>query len=215
MTARGAQSTKSTSSRSNAKKRSTASTSKSSVKKTQTPPTRRRDDEGEVKKRGVGRPKGSGKYGEPTKAVRLPVSLVGQLESFVGRRGFVFPLYSNQIQAGFPSPAEDDVPFEPYDLGAKLIPNPASTFFIRVTGESMRDAGIFPDDVLIVDRSLEAQSGDVVVAAINGEFTVKRLYRTARKVELRPENAKFRPIVVTDDMDFIIWGVVKTVIHNL
>ena len=215
MKARGAQAKTSKSSRSNAKKRSTASASKSSVKKTQTSLSRRQGDEGGVKKRGVGRPIGSGKYGEPTKAMRLPVSLVGQVDSFVERHGFVFPLYSNQIQAGFPSPAEDDVPFEPYDLGAKLIPNPASTFFIRVTGESMRAAGIFPDDVLIVDRSLEAQSGDVVVAAINGEFTVKRLYRTARKLELRPENAKFRPIVVTGDMDFIIWGVVKTVIHNL
>ena len=141
--------------------------------------------------------------------------MIDQVDSFVKRRGYVFPLYSNQIQAGFPSPAEDDVPFEPYDLGAKLIPNPASTFFIRVTGESMRDAGIFPDDVLIVDRSLEANNGDVVVAAINGEFTVKRLFRTKKRVELRPENSKFRPIVVTTDMDFIVWGVVKTVIHNL
>ena len=215
MAARGAKSTTSTSSRSNAKKSATASASKRSVKKSRTARASRPREETVEKKRSVGRPIGSGKYGEPTKALRLPVSLIEQVDSFVKRRGFVFPLYSNQIQAGFPSPAEDDVPFEPYDLGAKLIPNPASTFFIRVTGESMRDAGIFPDDVLIVDRSLEARSGDVVVAAINGEFTVKRLYRTTRKVELRPENAKFRPIVVTDDMDFIIWGVVKTVIHNL
>ncbi len=214
MTARAAQST-TKSSRSNAKKRATASTTKSNAKKTQTPTDRRRRDESDAKKRKVGRPIGSGKYGEPTKALRLPVSLIGQIDSFVERRGFVFPLYSNKIQAGFPSPADDEVPFEPYDLGAKLIPNPAATFFIRVTGESMRDAGIFPDDVLIVDRSLEAQNGDVVVAAINGEFTVKRLYRSARKVELRPENPKFRPIVIADDTDFIIWGVVKTVIHNL
>ena len=126
---------------------------------------------------GRGRPKGSGKYGEPTKAIRFPVSLLDQVDSFVKRRGYVFPLYSNQIQAGFPSPAEDDVPF--------------------------------------VDRSLEANNGDVVVAAINGEFTVKRLFRTKKRVELRPENSKFRPIVVTTDMDFIVWGVVKTVIHNL
>lgn len=141
--------------------------------------------------------------------------MLDQVDSFVKRHGFVFPLYCDQIQAGFPSPAEDVVPFEPYDLGAKLVPNPASTFFIRVTGESMRDAGIFADDVLIVDRSLEARSGDVVVAAINGEFTVKRLFRSGKRVELRPENSKFRPLVVTTDMDFIVWGVVKTVIHNL
>ena len=107
------------------------------------------------------------------------------------------------------------VPFEPYDLGAKLIPNPASTFFIRVTGESMHDAGIFPDDVLIVDRSLEPCNGDVVVAAINGEFTVKRLFKTRNRVELRPENKNFRPLVVEGDADFVVWGVVKTVIHHV
>ena len=166
-------------------------------------------------KRAVGRPLGSGKYGEPTKAVRFPISLVDQIDSFIERRGYVFRLYSDQIQAGFPSPAEDEVPFEPYDLGAKLIPNPQSTFFIRVTGESMRDAGIFPDDVLIVDRSLDAHNGDVVVAAVNGEFTVKRLFKTRNRVELRPENKKFRPIVIEGDAELVVWGVVKTVIHHV
>ena len=210
MTTRSAKSTTTATPRAKVKKRSTESKTKSSVKETQ--PIRSGEKVGRSNR---GRPKGSGKYGETTKAIRFPVSLIDQVDSFVQRRGYVFPLYSNQIQAGFPSPAEDDVPFEPYDLGAKLIPNPASTFFIRVTGESMRDAGIFPDDVLIVDRSLEASNGDVVVAAINGEFTVKRFFRKGKRVELRPENSKFRPIVVTTDMDFIVWGVVKTVIHNL
>lgn len=210
MATRSAKSTTAATPRAKVKKRSTESKTKSSIKETRS--IQSGDGAGRP---GRGRPKGSGKYGEPTKAIRFPVSLLDQVDSFVKRRGYVFPLYSNQIQAGFPSPAEDDVPFEPYDLGAKLIPNPASTFFIRVTGESMRDAGIFPDDVLIVDRSLEANNGDVVVAAINGEFTVKRLFRTKKRVELRPENSKFRPIVVTTDMDFIVWGVVKTVIHNL
>ena len=107
------------------------------------------------------------------------------------------------------------VPFEPYDLGTKLVPNPASTFFIRATGESMRDAGVFPNDVLIVDRSVEPVNGDVVVAAVNGDFTVKRLFKTGARIELRPENRKFRPICVTEDMDFSVWGVVKKVIHNV
>lgn len=166
-------------------------------------------------KRKPGRPKGTGKYGEPTKAIRFPVSLLGRLDSFIKLRGYVLRLYSDQIQAGFPSPAEENAPFEPYDLGERLIPNPESTFLIRATGESMRGAGVFPGDVLIVDRSLEPSDGDVVVAAINGEFTVKRLVKEDGRVELRPENKRFRPILVTDDMDFIVWGVVKTVIHSV
>ena len=166
-------------------------------------------------RRRAGRPRGTGKYGESTKAVRFPISLLDRVDSFVERRGFVFRLYSDQIQAGFPSPAEENAPFETLDLGAKLIPNPSSTFFIRVAGESMREAGIFPDDVLIVDRSLEATNGDVVVAAVNGEFTVKRLFKTRGRIELRPENKAFRPIVITEEMNLEIWGVVKTVLHNV
>lgn len=168
----------------------------------------------ETPKRKVGRPKGSGKYGEPIKSVRMPISLAEQVDSYIARKGYVVPIYDTLVQAGFPSPAED-ANCESLDLGEFLIPNPASTFFIRATGESMRDAGVFPNDVLIVDRSVEPVNGDVVVAAVNGDFTVKRLFKTGARVELRPENRKFRPICVTEDMDFSVWGVVKKVIHNV
>ncbi|MGI6400641.1 MAG: LexA family protein [Thermoguttaceae bacterium] len=165
--------------------------------------------------RPVGRPKGSGKYGEETKAIRIPVSLLDLVEPFIERHGFVYRLYSDQIQAGFPSPVGDDAPFESYDIGKQLIPHPASTFFIRVTGESMRGAGVFPGDVLIVDRSLSAVDGDMVVAAVNGEFTFKRLYKGENRIELRPENQNFRAIQIKPDDEFLIWGVVKKVIHNV
>ena len=164
--------------------------------------------------RRAGRPVGSGKYGEPTKAVRVPVSFVDRVDSLVERGGLVCKLYDYRIQAGFPSPA-DDAPSTSLDLASFLVPNPPATFFIRVSGESMRDAGIFPDDILIVDRSLEATNGDVVVAAVNGEFTVKRLYKSRGVVELRPENKRFSPIRLEGDAELVIWGVVKKVIHNV
>lgn len=166
-------------------------------------------------RRGAGRPKGSGKYGKPTKALRVPIDLVEYVDDFVERNGYVFPVYDNHIQAGFPSPA-GDTSAETFNLGTKLVPNPASTYFLKVVGESMRDAGIFPDDILIVDRSLEATNGDVIVASIDGgDFTVKRLFKTRTRTELRPENPHFERIIVTEDMELNIFGVVRTVIHNV
>ena len=165
-------------------------------------------------RRKAGRPKGSGKYGEETKPMRIPVSMVERIEAFIERKGLQCRLYNEQIQAGFPSPAEDS-PFEVLDLAEYLIPNPASTFLVRVTGDSMRDAGIFPGDVLIVDRSVEPSNGDVVVAAVDGDFTVKRLFQTLNSVELRPENKQFPLIRVEGETELVVWGVVKRVIHNL
>ena len=165
-------------------------------------------------RRRPGRPKGSGKYKEPTRAVRVPISLIDRIMALVERKGFVFPIYLDRIQAGYPSPAED-APSENLDVAEYLVPNPSSTFFITVTGESMRDAGIFPGDLLIVDRSLEADNGDVVVALVDGEFTVKRLFKTVNRVELRPENKRFSVIVLEDESEVIVWGVVRRVIHNV
>ncbi len=162
----------------------------------------------------AGRPKGTGKYGEETRSVRVPVSMLKLVPAFVERSGLQVPLYHNRVQAGFPSPAFDSV-CETLDVAQFLIPNPASTFFLKVTGESMRDAGIFSDDVLIVDRSEEPRNGDVVVAAVDGDFTVKRLFKTDSRIELRPENKQFEPIVVTEENELIIWGVVRKVIHNV
>ena len=125
------------------------------------------------------------------------------------------PLFEHKIPAGFPSPADDHMEMR-LDLNEHLIHNPTSTFFVRVEGESMLGAGIHPNDILIVDLSIEACDGHVVIALINGEFTVKRLKISAKKqITLLPENASFEPIVIKDGMDFNIWGVVTNVIHGL
>lgn len=189
------------------------SAAKSRVKSAAKTSTKALQTQGESRRR-AGRPKGSGKYGEATKAVRIPLSLVDRVSVFLERNGMLAPLYDDRIQAGFPSPAED-APAEMLDIAKYLVPNPPATFFIRVTGESMRDAGVFPGDILIVDRSLEATNGDVVVAAVDGEFTVKRLFKTRNRVELRPENRRFSPIVLNEESELIVWGVVKRVIHNV
>lgn len=123
------------------------------------------------------------------------------------------PLFDQTIQAGFPSPA-DDVQERPIDLNEYLIKNQAATFLVRVSGESMIGAGIFPDDVLVVDKSLTPKSGDVIVAVHDGEFTVKRFVKTSRGAILQPENKAFEPIVITQDSDFQVWGTVTCVLHN-
>jgi len=110
------------------------------------------------------------------------------------------------IPAGFPSPTEDF--HETFDLVSHIVRHPAATFFMRVAGDSMTGAGIFDGDLIVVDRSLEANSGDIVVAVLNGEFTIKRFRRSGSNIELVPENPKFRKITLSDGMDLEIWGVV-------
>jgi DNA polymerase V len=117
------------------------------------------------------------------------------------------------VQAGFPSPADDYVE-KKLDLNELLVEHPAATFFVRVEGNSMVDAQIYSGDVLIVDRSLQADSGSIVVAILNGEFTVKRVVKKKGKLFLVAENPAFAPIEISDEMDFQIWGVVSYVIHK-
>ena len=165
-------------------------------------------------KKGAGRPKGTGKFGEPTKAIRLPVSMIDRIELFIKQKGLSFPLYNALIQAGYPSSC-DDPPPELLELGSYLVPNPASTFFVKVAGDSMIGAGIYPDDLLIVDKSIQPSNGDVVIASVDGEFTVKRLFISQNKVELRPENSRFPTITFKDESELNIWGVVSNVIHKV
>jgi DNA polymerase V len=117
------------------------------------------------------------------------------------------------VQAGFPSPADDYVE-KKLDLNELLVEHPAATFFVRVEGNSMIDAQIYSGDVLIVDRSLRADSGSIVVAILNGEFTVKRVVKKKGKLFLVAENPTFAPIEISDEMDFQIWGVVSYVVHK-
>jgi DNA polymerase V len=123
------------------------------------------------------------------------------------------PLFTARISAGFPSPA-DDLVDRRLDLNELLVAHPAATFFVRVEGTSMIDAGIHPGDILVVDRALEPRHGSIVIAVVNGEFTVKRYRRARGKGCLAAENPGFRPIELTGDMDVEVWGVVSYVIHK-
>ena len=123
------------------------------------------------------------------------------------------PLAESSISAGFPSPADDFVQNK-LDLNDLLIKHPAATFFVRVSGESMMDAGIFTNDVLIVDRSIEAINGSIIVAVLDGEMTVKRFKKINNTIMLFAENKAYKPIEVAPDRDFSIWGVVVYVIHK-
>lgn len=162
---------------------------------------------------GAGRPKGKGPYGEATKPVRLPVSIMGDVMKFVAHRGYKLPLYGSKVQAGTPSPADEHVEAR-VDLNAELVKNPADTFLVKVTGDSMIDVGIHENDLLIVDRSLEAGHGKIVIAAIDGQLTVKRLSHKNKKGYLLSENANYPPIEIYDGSNFCIWGVVTRVIHQ-
>ncbi|MDH5682710.1 MAG: translesion error-prone DNA polymerase V autoproteolytic subunit [Spirochaetota bacterium] len=122
------------------------------------------------------------------------------------------PLYLSPISAGFPSPADDYVD-QSLDLNEYLIKRPAATFFVRVKGDSMTGAGIQDGDILIVDRSLEPTDNKVVIAAMDGEFTVKRILRKGEKLYLMPDNPDYDPVELHSETDFTIWGVVTYVIH--
>ncbi len=124
------------------------------------------------------------------------------------------PLVLERIRAGFPSPAEDYID-HPLDLNEHLIHHPAATFFVRVTGDSMIDAGIHDGDLLIVDRAVEPHSGAVAIVAVGGELTVKRLSISGGQFSLVPANPNYPAIAVSESEGVHIWGVCKHVIHAL
>ena len=182
------------------------------------------------KRPGAGRPKGTGKYRTPTKAVRLPLALAEKLVALLDtplepghlqvedifrpdrRTRCELPLFESPVAAGFPSPAEEYVEGR-LDLNKFLIKHPAATFFVRVSGESMTGAGIHPGDLLVVDRAVEPTHGKVVIASINSELTVKRLHCKGDTLLLMPENPLFEPLQILEAMNFEVWGVVTHVIH--
>tara|TARA_Y100000589_G_scaffold331379_1_gene384664 strand:+ start:1914 stop:2363 length:450 start_codon:yes stop_codon:yes gene_type:complete len=124
------------------------------------------------------------------------------------------PFYQFNVPAGFPSPAEN---FMDLDLNLQdyLVQNPSATFCVRVTGDSMQNAGILSGDVMVVDRSLEPKNNTIVLAVLDGEFTVKRIQKKGEELFLKPENKDFKPIKVTEEMNFQVWGVVTHIIHKL
>lgn len=176
---------------------------------------------------GAGRPKGTGKYKEQTKAIRVPEGSISYIKEFlegypdVTEIGTVasrkpntdnivrleIPLFSSTVAAGYPSPAEDHVE-DTLDLNEYMVQRPDSTFMLRVEGESMKNAGIMPNDILVVDRSLKASHKKIVIAAIDGELTVKRLYQRGGLVKLLPENPAYPEIQIESEAELVIWGVV-------
>ena len=124
------------------------------------------------------------------------------------------PFVESGIQAGFPSPANDHLDIT-IDLNKELVKHPSATFYARVRGDSMRDAGIEEGDLLVVDRSLEPVSGKIAVCCLNGEFTVKRLSIEPTACVLLPANNQYKPIRVSSSDDFLVWGMVVHVIKSL
>ncbi|WP_019557557.1 LexA family protein [Thiomicrorhabdus arctica] len=204
-------------------------------------------------RQGSGRKKGSGKFGEPTRVMRIPHSKVTAIQAWLNLSsnknstdvldgtvpkvglgldksnkdfsGFGWylpandvsfielPLYSHKVVAGFPSPADDYVE-ERLDLNEKLIHNKEATFLLVVQGDSMQNIGIKDGDTLIVDRSLEPRDGKIVIAALDGELTVKRLSMKSTGTWLVPENDDYPPILVREESDIVIWGVVTSAISQ-
>ena len=180
------------------------------------------------RRKGAGRHSGS-LHGEPTRPVRLPVSIASHVAEIIpfakaltagilnlpaikvpARRA---PLYGSKIAAGFPSAADDYVEAR-LDLNEYLVGHKEATFFLRVKGDSMTGANIHDGNLLIVDRSIVPKHNDVVIAVVNGELTVKHLYKQRGVVKLLAANPAYPEIVIKSETELVIWGAVKHVVHT-
>ncbi len=166
------------------------------------------------KRDGAGRPKGQGRYGTPTKPIRVPEYLTDDIIKYSLNRGFKIPFYSSSVQAGDPSFADEHIG-DLLDMNQHFIKNPSTTFCVKVSGLSMKNVGIFPDDLLIVDNSIEPRDGKIVVAAVDNMLTVKTLSFIDGKPFLMPENPEFKPVEVSEESEVKIWGVVTSVLRSL
>ena len=132
---------------------------------------------------------------------------------FEKRLPLQIPMVTARVEAGFPSPADNYIE-RAIDLNEELIRNPVATFFVRAKGSSMKDVNIHDGDVLIVDRSVSPVDRQIVVAMIDGEFTVKRLRKRGNQISLEAENSDYPPILVGEDQELLIWGAVTYIIHQ-
>lgn len=180
---------------------------------------------------GAGRKKNTSGFKEQTKVLRVPLSLVDSVKStldvyksqinsgvsvslpFDNAEEVFTPIFTSRVQAGFPSPADDHLE-DSLDLNTHLIQHKESTFFVKAQGESMLGAGIHQGDILVVDKSLTPKSGKIVIAVVDGEFTVKRLHKYKGIITLKAENPEFEDIKIEGTTELIIWGVVTSVIHQ-
>lgn len=166
-------------------------------------------------KRKPGRPPNIGKFGTKTKPIRVPTNMVTEIIGYIeDNQAYHCPLYGHKVVAGFPSPADDFIEAR-LNLNELLIKHPASTFFLRVSGDSMIGAGIHDGDILIVDKSLNPSVGKIVIAAIDGQLTVKRLAHKDNAFYLLAENPAYPPILIKELNETVIWGVVTTVLHTV
>ncbi|MCP4922825.1 MAG: translesion error-prone DNA polymerase V autoproteolytic subunit [bacterium] len=186
---------------------------------------------------GAGRPKGSGRFGKSaTKVVRVPEDRLGEIMELLkfpkkvclepgslslegiwsAKTGRAVPVtfYSATVSAGQPCPV-DTIEEGHLDINDHLLSDPEETFFVRVSGDSMINAGIHPGDLLVVDRRRRPESGKVAVVVVNGELTVKRLFKDKSRLYLVPENTNYPTLEISEEMDIYIWGVVTNVIHSL
>lgn len=131
----------------------------------------------------------------------------------VGSQSIRLPLCSHKVAAGFPSPADDYIEGR-LSLDEHLVQHKESTFFVRAKGSSMVNAGIFDGNLLVVDKSLTPSSGDIVIAVIDGEMTVKRLINRDGKVILKPENSRFKDIELKEGQELQVWGVVTSTVKK-
>ena len=136
------------------------------------------------------------------------------LHQLVAEKSTPVRFYDIGVSAGFPSPA-DDYKEKKLDLHDLLIRQPEATFFAKASGDSMTGAGIFDGDMLIVDRSITATDGKIVIAVVNGELTVKRFKLVGRTAQLHAENPKYSPITLCEGDNVNVWGVVTNVIHSM
>lgn len=149
---------------------------------------------------------------EKIKSVQLLECRIDSIFRFDTNTNLNLPFYSSSVSAGFPSPADDHIE-KKLDLNEYLVKHPAATFFVRAKGDSMINAGINDNDILVVDRSIEPTNGKIVIAAIDGQLTVKRLKKIKSKIYLVAENENFPAIELKSENDVCIWGVVTSVIH--
>ena len=178
---------------------------------------------------GAGRKVNSGIYGEATKVIRVPESKVVDIQRYIiqPQSGNVadiiktnlslsyqpLDLFEHKVPAGFPSPADDHIE-KKLDLNDYLIKQKEATFFVRIKGDSMIDAGIHDNDIVIVDKSQKASNGDIVLASIDGDFTVKLLSSYQSKYRLLAANEKYKPIEINESMQFEVWGVVTGAVRK-
>tara|TARA_B100002052_G_C15813785_1_gene567195 strand:- start:355 stop:783 length:429 start_codon:yes stop_codon:yes gene_type:complete len=139
--------------------------------------------------------------------------LISKIYSSLIKNKNKIAFYNSSIPAGFPSPAEDHIDI-PLDLNEHLIRHPAATFYVYAKGNSMQNSGIYDGDLLIVDRAVEPKLKNIVIAVIDGEFTVKRISKIKNKIYLLPDNKEYQPIEIKDSSNFQIWGVVIYTIHK-